>query len=191
MVRAAAWPVTVGPRPNNAVAYAAGQVYGKAADARTTMVVPPLPANAQLPGFTGAQFWLLQHRDVTQAGPQLNLVLSSQPFATVLADQHALALSDPDIQNLFALASTTAWHLQFSAITAGWAAGAITAGAGTAGRKGVVGSYPLSLSRSPGYFTPGATLGMYFYVAAAYNPIALEAVDVFCAFTVSVKVPLV
>lgn len=161
-------------RPNNVTAYAAAQVYGPAADARISLVVPAVPADAMGGGFTGLLLCMVQNVVSTQGTFAGNLALFSSLPATTLGDQAAFNLSDADIAKCYLLPG------QGQAFSFGSSAqNIVNNGAGTAGRRATQ-PVTLSLLQGSSVIIAGAsTLGLYLVANAAYTPLALEAVQIF------------
>lgn len=178
-------PVTL-TRPNNVNAYVQGQVYGPAADARALLLVPLLPADAQVAGFTTVTFLMAQTRG--PADPALNgtrITLASVPYTTVLGDQAALALNDTDIDNLLTtIASPVA---QIFNLNTGLGSTMLNASAGVAGRRAVVVQYtpPAGI-----ILVPGSALGLYLVIDGPYVPAALESFTVYTVWTYPAKVAI-
>jgi len=178
-------PVTV-QRPNNVNAYAAGQVFGTAADGRFTLVSPALPTNAQLAGFSTLTCLAVESR--APADPSLPTVwgyLCLGGFTTVLGDQVAMALNDADIDNLVTQAGQV---FAFSlAINTGTGSQTLNASAGVNGRRGLV----LAFAAPNGIvFPPLTKIGVYFVVSAAYTPAALETLTLIPWWSYAAKVTL-
>lgn len=165
-------------RPNNVTAYAAGQVYGSAADARYALTVPALPADALGPGFTSIGLLAVQNVNLAQAAPVFNVYLFDGSPATVLGDQATIALSDADIALLVLGSLVTTITMSNNAAQASM----LNQGAGTAGRRGSsTSSFPVT-TKTGKFLTGGQTVGVYLAVQAAYTPLALEAVTLYAAY---------
>lgn len=164
-------------RPNNVVAYAAGQVYGAAGDARFTIPVPAIPADSEWPYFPVLYITLVQGTGWGQGAVTFNLALAAQPYTTVIGDQAAFNVSDAEILTMFPSVSsgvTMSWALTVSAVTQ------LLNGAATiAGRRGVENNYN-GTSYQP--IVSGTTLGGYLWVGQAYAPLALETVQLVPSF---------
>lgn len=163
-------PITI-TRPNNITAYAAGQVYGPAVDARISFVAPALPVDAFVTGFNLIRIFGVQQR--TPADPALTLTL--QGFAglpaTVIGDQAAFNLSDADIATF---GGTSAG--QFTWATGVGGTGALNQSANPNGRRFAFSSLSTLGPGFPFLFPPGATCGAYLITQAAYTPLASEVV---------------
>jgi hypothetical protein len=155
------------------------------ADARFVLQVPALPAAALLPGFSAAIFILINGRPVADAAtPAISIVLGAGLFATVLGDQTALALSDPDIAILVP-AQAGAVNVQLAAIGgAAGSVGALNQGAAPAGRRAGLTSFAPA---GGALFVPGQRISAYLVAAAAYNPVAQESFTVRMGFSVNLK----
>lgn len=88
-------------RPNNVTAYAAMRVYGDAADARISFVVPALPGEGL--GLTFSQLAMTLVQGTPSASGSASfvpLIFSAQP-ATIIGDGTTIAsLSDADIAKI-------------------------------------------------------------------------------------------
>lgn len=157
-------------RPNNVTAYAAGQVYGTAADGRITIASPALPADAALTAFNNMSLLLVQGNVPTAAAIAVNLILFSAVPATVLADQAGLALSDADI----ALILTQLGGVAFS-FSSATGTQVLNMSAGNAGRRGVLAANIVNVVTT---LAPSSNYGIYLVVGAAYTPVALETMTV-------------
>lgn len=186
--RIAAPKITI-TRPNNATPYVAGGVLGAAVDARLTLAVPAIPADAIGPTFAGFNsnglvLVLVNHRAPTDAAfPSLNLLLATQPFVSVLADQAPLVLTDAEIATLYTTTTLPAWGL--SGIPSATGTSVLKIAAGGAGRRGIVTGAAFD---SGSYLVPGATLGLYLWTAVAYVPIANEMLDIYPFWTYNARV---
>lgn len=174
-------------RPNNVTAYAAGGVWGTAADGRLLFpALPALPADAAYTSFDSLQFLLTETRpgaDVTL--PAISIFLNAGAFATVLADQVQIALSDAEIATLI---RSTNGAFSFAGFPTGagqnWAH---NNSAGLAGRRAATQSLT-PIQRD--ILQPGLQVGMYIVVGAAYVPIALESLtvtDIIANYTAKVR----
>lgn len=174
-------------RPANAVAYAAGQVWGTAVDGRFTLPVPPLPPLAFTPGFTGLQLIMINSRPPSDPTfINWNIVMSLNGFATVLADQAALNLSDPDIAGILP-SNVAGLFSQSTVITTGVAfTGGLNQSAGIAGRRAAVTAIGFNAVNL--FPTPGANFQVYLVATAAYAPVASEFVTLRPVWTVTQRV---
>jgi len=162
-------------RPANAVAYAAGQVYGAAGDARLQLVVPALPGDAQSLVFTAVQLLAIQSREPAAAAlNNLQLSVRQGAFTTVLGDQAAFALNDADIAAIVTTSATGA-NLVAASFNTGTTGGTLNAGAGIAGRRATAVQLAAAANLQ---FLPGAVLGLYLFVVNAWAPIANEFVRI-------------
>lgn len=162
-------PVTT-TRPNNAVVYAAGQVYGPAADARIQLAVPALPADAQSDGFSAVLIFAVQSREPgAVTSPNFFYVIRNGAFTTVLGDQAPFALNDADIAALYTTNNIPT--VGFGTFPTGSAAAMLNAGAGILGRRSFFFNPTLPSGRT---FVPGSVVGLYVWVNGAYAPLANE-----------------
>jgi hypothetical protein len=159
-------------RPNNVGPYAAGQVVGDAADARFLLPVPPLPPDAETPGFASIHLFLIESRPASDPIlPALGVVLGFGVFPTVLGDGAALALAAADIAQLVpTTAATVNVSLPATGAGAGYA-GSLNLTAGLAGRRAV---FVSAAAQAGLYFLPGSTMCAYLFISAAYAPLALS-----------------
>lgn len=157
-------------RPNNAIAYAAGQVWGNnGADARILLpAFPALPADAAFTSWDNVSFMIVQSRG--GADPifsQPNMVVRRGAFTTVHADQDLLALNDADIAET--LWSTTGFIIPSMVAGAG-ASSSLNSNAGITGRRqSVVTIQPVAQRDT---LMPGIRLGIYIFMPGAYTPLA-------------------
>lgn len=176
-------PPLVLTRPNNVVAYTAGQVYGPAGDARLTFTSPALPADARDANFDLLAFTLIQGVGPATPSVTFNLVVARAPFTSVAGDQTVLSLNDADIANLILPnAGSSPGILVAGAFTTGFGNFVVNASAGLAGRR----MYSTSAS-VPNLLPPLTTYGLYVWVNAAYVPLALETLTIIPYFTYSQK----
>lgn len=158
-------PVVQVVRPSNTTAYAAGQVWGDSVDARVALAVPAAPAGMVVGASLSLQVVLGRAQSETIA----NFVMAffaSLP-STVLKDQDAFSLSDPDIA-LILQGSSNFSPQQLGAETLGNLGPTV----GASGRR-VIGSGNVNL-QTGAFFTPGTTIYCYIRTIGAYTPVALE-----------------
>lgn len=160
-------------RPNNVTAYAAGVVYGPAADARFSLVAPAVPVDCLTGGFTQLMLFLVQNVVSSQGTLSLVVIMQSGLPATVLGDQANLALSDADIGNIIAIPIAVSLPSTAQLVT--------NPGAGTVGRRMSAGFQMVlgGVSGPGGIVMPaGTTVGGYLMASAAYTPLAVEAITI-------------
>jgi len=158
-------------RPNNAIAYGAGQVWGAAADARVSVVVPARPSDATTSFCTLGAWQGWWGRNAADALSGL-AVYAFTAAPTVLGDQAALAFTDADLAVLLVNNAGNASIATFSA-----GAAALNTGAAGAGKR-IASMSPTTLAG----VAWGATVWFYL-VSGAYNPVANEQI----AFTPTVQ----
>lgn len=171
-------------RPNNVTAYAVGQVYGPAADARIQIPVPALPADAAAPTFSSIQLYMIQQVSPAQAAVAFQLVLFSAQPATVLGDQATFGLSDADIGLVLwngVNVSTNTGNFQ----TGNGSTSTLNGSAGLNGRR--VATSPLSLTFAAAGFNPSISLWAYLWVTSAYTPLAQEVFTISPSFIYSAR----
>jgi hypothetical protein len=168
-------------RPNDTTAYAAGQVYGPAVDARIAIPVPALPIDAIGTSFTQMQIEAYISRPVSDTIVPLNGYLFNA-LPTLHADKDPIALVDTDIPKLV-LANTSPSAIQTATATN---SGYLNGGVGVLGRRSI-GS--ISVVPTVG-ITPSSTLYLLLKVSGIYTPVANEKVFLFYSFAYSVA-PLV
>lgn len=159
-------------RPNNVVAYAAGQVWGPAADARIQLALPAAPADA-VPnglGFIQLGLWIVMTRNnadvINNFDPWL---FAAAP--TLLGDQATMNLVDADIQNIVWLTAPNNLETSSSVVTAV----GLNFGAGIAGRRYISSNNVSGFVGTFGTGIPfGSTVWCYLRLKGAYNPVALE-----------------
>lgn len=166
-------PVALAPvvvtRPNDAIAYAIGDVFGTAADGRI-----------EIAGMTpGRRVFAVRLYGVnTRSASDPTLTLNLLPFlaqpATVIGDNSRLDLSDADIvlaATAGGITGTTATQMTFSANGTQW----LNGNAGTAGRKAASG-----ILFNSGMTVPASgSIWLYPFVTSAYAPLALESVTLY------------
>lgn len=165
-------------RPNNTNAYAAGQVYGEAADARHSFTLPAIPAATRTAFYTGAVVMGVQGCSPSAAAVNLGIVLFTAQPATVLGDQAALNLSDADIALIPPINTGQVGGsglVPFTSMANLGILGNLNNGAGAAGRRAGVNNFSLPLSLG----TPGTTFYFYLIALGTYTPAAIETLDLF------------
>ena len=160
-------PVVSIARPNNVVAYANGQVWGPAADARIAVAAPAAPADMLSgTGYSGLTVAAYITRNPADVLATMSAYLFRSQPATVLGDQQNFALSDADIDALYFMANSVGGQLIYSTSQANW----LNTGAGVNGRRAATTSFSW---RTGDMVAPGATVWLYI-VASVYTPVALE-----------------
>jgi len=150
-------------RPNNVTAYAANQVYGAAANARFSFVVPQPanPSRLRSPNVNNLQFTGIQ---TANAGGLSGLLHLFTAAPNILGDQAAFDLDAASAS--VNLPVTNTLNLGTGAL--------LNAGAGLAGRR-VAGGLTFTTGN---FFAPGDTVWGYFVVGGVYNPLALESLTI-------------
>lgn len=179
-------PIVV-TRPNDTTAYAQGDVFGAAVDARITLPIPAPPS-----GPAGAAYYLISlsflavrsGANLLSTSPTLQpfvLFFQSQP-ATVIADNAPLALSDADIALLIRQTSPL-YNTSFTS----FGASSNCFNYGPAG-KIRMGSFLNSVAPTEDYGAVGGNVSgswptntnvyMYWYFQASFTPTAEETVTI-------------
>ncbi len=161
-------------RPNNTTAYTAGQVYGPAADARTSITLPAAPAGFRT-GFISQATWgayLTRNPNDVLSSPWVNMIFFSAQPATVLGDQASFALSDADIALILpsGTGSQSAGQPTVGTAQANW----LNSGTGVNGRRAC--TLTPTFAGTP-LFAPGSTIWFYL-IANSYTPVALETLTI-------------
>lgn len=160
-------PTVVVTRPNDVTAYAIGDVYGDAADARV-----PIAGFAPTRRISVLRMYMVQSRAASEVS-LVNLTwlpFSAQP-ATVIGDNSPLALSDADIALAAAQIGSSgvvAVSASFNQNSTNW----LNNAAGIAGRRAAIFNVVLPTPAS-------GTLWLYLFNITAYVPLALETVTIF------------
>lgn len=175
----AATPVTV-TRPNNTTAYAEGQVYGNATDARNAITVPAFLAGSRQTYFSQFVVFCVQTVPSSQGTFTPNFLFFNAQPATVLGDGASIALSDADIQTILPGAVTQS-SVPSVNMSSGGGLNMLNLSAGLSGRRGAGSSF--SIGQQAAAFVPGSTVWFYVLNNAAYTPLALEQLKIFPIFT--------
>lgn len=173
-------PVTV-TRPNNVVAYAVGQVFGAAGDARVSFTTPAQPSDADRAFMQPAlSFECVDQVGAAAGSLNLQLILFAAQPATVLADQAALALSDADIALVIPWGSSNNISGQVPFATG-------------AGSPNTVNTTNRRLAVATGgvmtILTWATTYWLYLWSGSAYTPAANEVLTITPSFTYAARVP--
>lgn len=176
-------------RPNNATGYTAGDVYGDAADARNSVVVPAMPSGVapQTAAFSTFSIVPVRGAPVGAAAVSFQLLIFTAQPATIIGDNAPLALSDADIALIppnYLASPGNITGLQFTTAVSAADPNTLSQAAGVAARQTVQSPFTSSTGFAD-VLVPGATLWFYLMVTAAYAPTALETLDLYWFFNVT------
>lgn len=155
-------------RPNDVTAYAVGDVYGDAADARQT--ITGLAPNRRL---SVLRTHAIQQRSPADAAMTFSVIFSTA-FATVIGDNAPLALSDADITTVVAqpFYGGNATGQNAAGFTQNNTQTLLNMSAGAAGRRSSI----ISWSNNGWPVPANGQLQFYIILGAAYTPLALEVI---------------
>lgn len=154
-------PTIVVTRPNNVTAYAAGDVFGAAVDARIQI---PDVADAPNQLVTLRLDFLLKDGTGTGIAAIAAFLFGALP-PTIFADNDPLALTDADYALRLRSLTSTTWNPSLSLSGGAGTTVLINASAGAAGRR-------QASTLTNGLFIPNRHIWLYLQSTAAYTPLA-------------------